>query len=197
MKMTTQRPRIARRVAAATGILGLVLVALVPARAQAPVRSPEVSADHRVTFRLRAPNAKEVVLAREGAPRQPMQKDEQGVWSVTTDPLEPDLYGYSFVVDGVSLIDPANPAMKPNLLNTQSVAHVPGPASLPWEVSDVPHGTVHHHFYRSRVVGDDRDFYVYTPPGYDPNARKLYRSSTSCTASATTRAVGRRWDAPT
>ena len=62
------------------------------------------------------------------------------MWSVTTDPLEPDLYGYSFVADGVSLIDPANPAMKPNPLNTQSVVHVPGPASLPREINNLPHG---------------------------------------------------------
>jgi enterochelin esterase family protein len=64
--------------------------------------------------------------------------------------------------------------MKANLLNTQSVVHVPGPASLPWEINDVPHGTIHHHFYRSRIVGDDRDFYVYTPPGYNSKAKELY-----------------------
>jgi enterochelin esterase-like enzyme len=138
------------------------------------LRSPEVHTDNRVTFRFRAPNAKEVFLAREGAQRVPMQKDEQGVWSVTTGPLEPDLYGYSFVADGVSLIDPLNHLMKPNLLNTQSVVHVPGPASLPWEINHVPHGTVHHHYYKSGIVGDERDYYVYTPPGYDPSGKKLY-----------------------
>jgi enterochelin esterase family protein len=103
-----------------------------------------------------------------------MQKDEQGVWSVTTEPLEPDFYGYSFEADGVRLIDPSNHLTKPNLLNTQSVVHVPGPASLPWEINDVPHGAIHHHFYRSGIVGDDRDFYVYTPPAYSPEAKKLY-----------------------
>src|SRR5689334_19823810 len=139
-----------------------------------PIQSPEVKADHSVTFRFRDPNAKEVFLAREGAQRVPMQKDEQGVWSVTTDPLPPDLYGYSFIADGVALIDPVNSAMKPNLLNTTSLVHVPGPASLPWEINDVPRGEVHHHFYRSKVIGDDRDFYVYTPPGYDPGAKALY-----------------------
>jgi enterochelin esterase family protein len=133
-----------------------------------------VSIDGRVTFRFRAPNAKEVFLAREGAQRLPMQKDEQGVWSVTTDTLEPDLYGYSFVADSVSLMDPLNPKMKPNLLNPQSVVHVPGPASLPWEINAVPHGTLHRHFYKSGVVGDERDFYVYTPPGYDPGSKTLY-----------------------
>ncbi len=143
-------------------------------QSQQPIISPEVYSDGRVTFRFRDPNAKEVLLAREGAQRVPMQKNEQGVWSVTTDPLEPDLYGYSFVADGVSLIDPSNPRMKPNLLNTQSVVHVPGPPSLSWEVNDVPHGSIHRHFYKSAIVGDNRDFYVYTPPAYDPAGRTIY-----------------------
>lgn len=158
-------------------VLTLLLLAVslqAQPKAPPPIISPEVHSDSRVTFRFRAPNAKEVFLAREGAQRVPMQKDEQGVWSLTTDPLEPDLYGYSFVADGVSLIDPSNPRMKPNLLNTQSVVHVPGPASLPWEINNVPHGSLHRHFYKSGIVGDDRDFYVYTPPGYDPDSRTAY-----------------------
>ena len=139
-----------------------------------PVVSPEVGADNRVTFRFRDPNAKEVLLAREGAQPVAMQKGEEGVWSVTTDPLEPDFYGYSFVADGVHLIDPSNHLMKPNLLGPQSVVHVPGPASLPWEVNDVPHGVIHHHFYHSAIVGDNRDYYVYTPPGYASNGQESY-----------------------
>src|SRR6267378_2190477 len=156
--------------------VSLVLASAVFAQTPpAPVVSPEVHADDRVTFRFRAPNAKEVALALEGAAKDlPMQKDEQGVWSVTTEPLAPDFYGYAFVADGVHLIDPSTPLMKPNLLNTTSQVHVPGPASLPWEVSDVPHGEVHHHFYKSAVVGDQRDFYVYTPPGYDPRGKQSY-----------------------
>jgi enterochelin esterase-like enzyme len=179
MKQILRSPGSARGGNAAAGMLLLVIAAAshpCPARAQAPqpVRSPEVLSDHRITFRLRAPNAKEVFLAREGAPRQPMQKDEQGVWSLTTEPLEPDLYGYSFVADGVTRFDPSNPAIKPTLLYISSAVHVPGPASLPWEINDVPHGTVHQHFYKSGVVGDEREFYVYTPPGYDPSAGKRY-----------------------
>jgi len=144
-----------------------------PPPAPLPV-SPEVHADNRITFRFRAPNAKEVVLTLEGSQRAPMQKDEQGVWSLTTAPLQPDLYGYSFVADGVGLIDPVNPVMKPNLLNTTSMVRVPGPSTLPWEVNDVPRGMIHRHFYRSAVVGDDRDYYVYTPAHYHPGAKKLY-----------------------
>jgi enterochelin esterase family protein len=64
--------------------------------------------------------------------------------------------------------------LKPNLLSTENAVHVPGPPSLPWELNDVPHGEVHHHFYRSTVAQDDRDLYVYTPPAYDPAAQKSY-----------------------
>ncbi len=139
-----------------------------------PLVSPEVNSDRTVTFRFRAPNAVEVKLAREGAEPVPMQKDERGIWSITTAPLDPDYYGYSFVADGVRLSDPQNPLLKPNLLATQTDVHVPGPLSLPWELNDVPHGEIHHHFYKSKVAGDDRDYYVYTPAGYDPAATKTY-----------------------
>jgi enterochelin esterase-like enzyme len=148
---------------------------LAQAAPPAPVVSPEVQSDNRVTFRFRDPNAQNVELQLEGRTAHlPMQKDDSGLWSVTTDPVEPDYYGYSFVADGVALIDPSNPLMKPNLLNTQSMVHVPGPPSLPWEVNDVPRGVVHHHFYKSGVVGDHRDYYVYTPPGYNAAKKEKY-----------------------
>jgi len=156
--------------------LALIGMMIFSGMAQTPtvILSPEVHSDNRVTFRFRAPNAKEVFLDREGAKRLPMQKDDKGVWSVTTDPIQPDYYGYAFVSDGVVLFDPLNPVMKSNLLYTSSLVHVPGPSSLSWEVNNVPHGTVNHHFFKSSVVGDQRDYYIYTPPGYDPNAKKLY-----------------------
>ena len=136
--------------------------------------SPEVHSDGSVTFRFRAPNALDVKVEREGAEPVPMQKDEQGVWSVTTAPLSPDYYGYSILVDGVRSLDPSNPLLVPNLLESGNAVHVPGPSSLPWELNDVPHGEIHHHFYKSAVAGDGRDYYVYTPPGYDPAAKKTY-----------------------
>jgi enterochelin esterase-like enzyme len=139
-----------------------------------PVVSPEVHADGSVTFRLRAPNVQEVKVAREGTQPVAMQKDDQGVWSVTTAPLAPDYYGYSFTVDGVRTLDASNHVLVPNLLSPSSALHVPGPPSLPWELNDVPRGEIHHHFYKSNVAGDQRDYYVYTPPGYDPAAKKTY-----------------------
>jgi enterochelin esterase-like enzyme len=144
--------------------------------AQQPLQfsSPDLHSDGLITFRFRAPNAREVKLDREGTQPLPMKKDEDGLWSLTIGPLEPDFYGYSFVADGVGLYDPLNPRIKPNLIYTQSILHVPGPATLPWEIGNVPHGVVHHHFYKSGVVGDERDFYVYTPPGYDSRAQRRY-----------------------
>ena len=141
-----------------------------------PLVSPEVHPDRSVTFRLRAPGAQEVKLNLEGTPAVDMKKDDQGVWSFTTPPLEPDLYGYGFSEDGVPRLDPNNSSFKPNLLNPQNMVHVAGSPALPWEVQDVPHGVIHHHFYRSEIVGDQRDYYVYTPPGYDanPGSRTLY-----------------------
>jgi len=140
-----------------------------------PIVSPEVHPDNRVVFRFRAPNAKEVTVSIEGSTDPlPMQRDEGGVWSATSDPLSPDFYGYSFQVDGVGMFDPSNYRVKPNFLYRASELHVPGPPSLSWETNDVPHGEIHHHFYKSGVVGDHRDYYVYTPPGYDPHDKKTY-----------------------
>ncbi|HSZ18562.1 MAG TPA: alpha/beta hydrolase-fold protein [Candidatus Acidoferrum sp.] len=156
-------------------LLACLLAAITGLAQTPPLISPEVHSDNRVTFRFRAPNDKEVAVSLEGLPKPiPMQKDEQGVWSVTTEPLAPDYYGYAIVADGVSMFDPANYAIKPNFLNRASEVHVPGPASLPWETNDVLHGEIHHHFYKSSVVGDQRDFFVYTPPGYNPRAKQTY-----------------------
>src|SRR6476661_177862 len=98
----------------------LICAVVLEALSQSPppvVQSPDVHPDHRVTFRVRAPNATEVMLAREGAAdRIPMRNLDGGVWTVTTEPLEPDLYGYAFVIDGVTVIDPSNSLIKPNLL---------------------------------------------------------------------------------
>jgi enterochelin esterase-like enzyme len=136
-----------------------------------PPVSPEVHADGRITFRYRSPNAKEVFVSRAGLERLPMTRDEQGVWTATAPPLPPDIYQYTFNVDGVSTLDPVNSMVAPNLLNMSNMVRVPGPASgaghLPWDVADVPRGRLTRHFYKSARIGDHRDYYVYTPPGYE------------------------------
>ena len=135
--------------------------------------SPEVHADHTVTFRFRDVNAAKVDVGVEGSDATPMTKGKGGVWSVTTAPLIPDIYGYTISVDGEPRLDPHNPLIKPNLIWVSNMVIVPGSPAEAWEVQDVPHGTVHHHFYHSGVIGDNRDYYVYTPPGYNSGRGKL------------------------
>lgn len=151
-------------------LLALSAWAQTPPRA--PIVSPEVHPDNTVTFRFRAPNAKVVTLNLEGSKPAPMQLAEgQEVWTYTTPALEPDIYGYTINVDGVGLMDPNNSLMKPNLLSNSSAVHIPG-SGLPWEITDIPHGEVDHHFYKSQLVGDNRDYYVYTPPGYSKSGKR-------------------------
>ena len=153
----------------------VLLSTFVLAQRPPAIISPEVQSDGRVTFRFADPNALRVELELEGekTPR-PMKKDDRGIWRLTVGPLRPDIYGYSFIADGVALIDPSNSLMKPNLLGTESAVHVPGPPSLPWEVNQVPHGEIHHHFYESKIASDHRDFYVYTPPDYFADTKTEY-----------------------
>jgi enterochelin esterase family protein len=141
-------------------------------RGAPPVKSPEVAADGRVTFRLRAPNAKEVAVA-IGGKRLPMQKDDQGVWALTSDPMSPDIYTYSLVVDDASMNDPANRQVQTSFGSFQSMFVVPGPQ--PWLPSPgVAHGAVTRHAYHSAVANDDRDFFVYTPASYDARRAQPY-----------------------
>ncbi len=136
------------------------------------MRSPEVAADGSVTLRLRAPNAKEVAVTGLGE-RLAMVKDDQGVWSAVTKPLQPDLYTYAFSVDGATFNDPSNPLFKTSYGSAgQSMVRVPGEA--PWNPGSGPHGAVAHYLYHSAIIGDDRDYYVYTPPNYDEKRREAY-----------------------
>jgi enterochelin esterase family protein len=164
--------RAMRRVGLA--ILFAFLLSCLSAFAQDAFKSIDVQPDHSVTFRFRDAGAKQVLFVREGTMPVPMTKDDAGIWSITTAPLEPDYYGYSFIADGNWLMDPDNPNFKPNLISPQSVFHVAGATPQPWEVADVPHGTLHHQFYKSNVIGDQRDYFVYTPAGYDPGGKTKY-----------------------
>jgi enterochelin esterase family protein len=149
------------------------------------LHSPEVAANGRVTFRLRAANAKVVQVMMPITSKHAgywlgdglaMRKDAQGIWSVTTESLSPDIYVYWFVVDGTRFSDPENPFAEAGMgpSGPLSFVHVPGQSSLSWEVNSVPHGNVVHHSFHSNALGDDCDFDVYTPPAYDPVAKTQY-----------------------
>src|SRR5580693_5862865 len=142
-----------------------------------PVRSPEIGADHRVTFRLRAPNATEVSLSGEFLKgNQALQKGADGVWSVTVGPIEPEIYNYNFTIDGVKTIDPSNPDLKTGSTPSTiaSILTVPGSEPAFYDGKPVPHGTIRTHWYESKSLGTERRLTVYTPPGYDSAERTRY-----------------------
>ena len=131
----------------------------------APVVSPLIKGAE-VTFQIKAPRAEEVLLTGEMIDRRiPLKKNENGIWSLTIDTIESGLYGYSFVVDGLQILDPGNPQSKPMRSPKTSILHLPG--DHPYDFKDVPHGTVHTHTYFSDPIQRQRSLRVYTPPGYE------------------------------
>lgn len=129
--------------------------------------SPEVHADRRVTFRVAAPNARQVELdATLPLERTAMEKGEDGLWSVTIGPIAPGLYHYWIRVDGMNIADAMNPLLKPSRSPVRSLLEVPAEPPALHEFQDVPHGVVRMHFYVSKALGKPRKLRVYTPPGY-------------------------------
>lgn len=139
------------------------------------VISPQVLPDKKVTFRYLAPSAKEVKLggSQFGANQVLMIKDSIGIWSVTVGPIRPDIYPYSFNVDGVTVMDPANKDYFPNERFKASLVDVPGFSSLVHSMRDVPHGSVNYEYYPS-VQGTTGSLVIYTPPGYANDPSKKY-----------------------
>jgi len=145
-------------------------------RGAAPPRvvSPEVLPDGRVTFRLRAPNASDVVVNGnwpEGHGLK-MTKDSSGIWSVTTAPVLPEIWTYTFSVDGVSMLDPGNMAVVRDTAPRMNSLLVPGPATAVFQAGKVSRGTVSAVWYPSPVTKADRRMLVYTPPGYETSHAK-------------------------
>jgi enterochelin esterase family protein len=149
----------------------------------APAKYPELQPDGTAVFHLAMPTAHNVDLHLEGKKDPlPMTKGADGVWSVSVPGLAPEYYSYSFNVDGkpgvegsgTPVLDPNNTFIKTSFFRSQNVFLVPGKPAELWEVADVPHGVVHHHFYHSNIVGIDSQYYVYTPPGFDAKSDKKY-----------------------
>ena len=100
-----------------------------------------------------------------------MTKAEDGLWSVTLGPLAPAIYDYTFRVDGVAVIDPVNPMIKPGERTSASMFEIRGDQPAPYDFQAVPHGTVHVSYYDSKALGVPRRIDVYTPPGYETRPR--------------------------
>lgn len=138
-------------------------------------QAPQVHPDDSVTFSYYEPNVKTVRLVLDGLPAPvDMARSGDGNWTCTTKPLKPQIYSYHFLVDGLAVLDQANTWVEPNLLYLNNLLLVKGATPQPWEQTNVPHGTVEHRFYHSMLAGDDRDYYVYTPPGYDTKPKHKY-----------------------
>lgn len=149
--------------------------ATTPARAtaNAPILSPEIHPDRTVTFRLRATNATSVAVNGQwGGGTKAMTRDERGVWQITIGPVPPEIYEYSFIVDGTTMIDPGNREIKPMRSPRTSILEVPGNPPLIHDFQNVPHGAVRLHWYDSKALGRRRALQVYTPPGYDRGSSK-------------------------
>ncbi|WP_169746992.1 alpha/beta hydrolase-fold protein [Edaphobacter aggregans] len=110
-------------------------------------------------------NTQIAVIPRTGGPLVPLTHDTGQNW-------------YWFIVDGQTQLDPLNGFVVPNYAYLNSDVVVPGSVPQLWEATDVPHGELHHHFYKSSIAsglpGEQRDYYVYTPPGYDPKGSRTY-----------------------
>ena len=138
-------------------------------------KAPTVHADGTVTFFFAGANAKDVKVNVDALGASlPMVRGEDGVWSATTSALPPEVYSYHYIADGEDFSDPANTWPVANLLYHGSLLLVPGTPARPWEHTDLPHGAIAEEFYHSDVSADDREFYVYTPPGYDPRGKEKY-----------------------
>jgi enterochelin esterase family protein len=136
------------------------------------LKSPEVSSDHKVTFRIYAPKADEVSVSGDFGQGGKLEKDDKGVWSITVGPLTPDFYSYTFTVDGVRTVDPKNAMIKQGISSVDSMLEVPGDEAAFEATKDVPHGEVRTACYRSKTLDAMRSMHVYTPPGYEGGAEK-------------------------
>jgi len=145
------------------------------------ITSPQVNPDNSVTFRLLAPDAKEVRISGDFIPAQGwmpgselMTKDEKGVWTFTTKPLDSDLYGYAFTVDGLRMMDPNNVHQIRDVATVTNIVIVGGGQGDLYSVQKVPHGTVTRTWYDSpsNKYVQKRRITIYTPPGYENNKKK-------------------------
>ncbi len=158
----------------------LVLTALLAPAQQAlwegaQVISPEIHANRTVTFRLHAPKAVKVQVAGDFLP-EPGYADlveREGVWEYTTpQPLEPELYSYNFVVDGLKINDPANVHQIRDVRSVTNVFLIDGGRADLYRVNDVPHGSVSKVWYDSPTAGMKRRMTVYTPAGYEDSGKR-------------------------
>ena len=133
---------------------------------------PQVNNDRTVTFAIKAPQAQKVDLQLNYGKPVAMQRDSSGVWRYTTQPLDPDIHLYCFLVDGVKTLDPNNVYIMRDVATVMSMVYVDGEQCRYYQAQDVPHGSVQAVWYDSPRVGKKRRMMVYTPPGYEQGKQR-------------------------
>jgi enterochelin esterase family protein len=139
----------------------------------ARVKSPEFNDDGTITFRIWAPKAGEVKLqcaALLGEQSDRMERFDEEYWRITIKPARSGKFRYKFMVDDVQTPDPVNSVT----IGTSSVVLVPGEETKFFTVRNVPHGTVHRHFYHNPAIEAVRSVSVYTPPKYEDHPDRLW-----------------------
>jgi enterochelin esterase-like enzyme len=132
---------------------------------------PQILPDNRVMFRIKAPEAQRVQI--DLGKKYEMARDTGGYWAVTTDSISEGFHYYSLLIDGVALADPASETF-------YGMGRMAGGIEIPfakggyYALKDVPHGDLRIKKYYSRVTNSWRQFYIYTPPGYDLNINEKY-----------------------
>lgn len=140
------------------------------------IKSPEIQKDDVVTFRMKAPDARKVEIEASFINgRKEMTRGADGVWTYSSAPLWPELHTYCFYVDGIRTLDPQNVYMQRDIATYTNYFLIDGPLSENYLVRDVAHGTVAKVWYPSPTLGmDQRRMTIYTPAGYDNDARRKY-----------------------
>ncbi len=151
------------------------------------ILSPEINPDNTVTFRLQAPKAVRVQVTGDFLPTQKVQTpygefdapgtadliEKDGVWEYTTpEPLGPELYSYTLLVDGLKINDPSNVYRIRDVKSVTDVFLIPGERADLYNINQVPHGTVSKVWYHSPTLDKDRRLTVYTPAGYETSGKR-------------------------
>lgn len=131
---------------------------------------PQILPDNSVIFKIRAPQASKVQI--DLGRKYDMQKDEQGLWSVTTDVINGGFNYYSVLIDGAAVADPSSETFY-GMGRMASGIEIPKKDGDFYALKAVPHGDVRIMKYFSKVSNSWREMYVYTPPGYDNAAEKF------------------------
>lgn len=165
-------------------LIGVTMFAQQALWGSAPVVSPEIHGNNTVTFRFKAPKAVRVQLTGDFLPVQKnakfeapgivdLKEGQEGVWEYTTpEPLKPELYSYSFIVDGLRVNDPANVYLIRDVSTLTNIFIIGGDRADFYKVNPVPHGTVSRVWYDSPALGLERRMTVYTPAGYETGGKR-------------------------